>query len=379
VRINIKNKVNDFTKALSGSNIFILFSYIIIIGIALSSVLLFRSSSFLVNLDGVDQTYTWYQKLATSIHNGYLPLWSIGNYGGQSFAGDFIVGVFYPLNIFWSLLFGNGNGMSELSINLLIVLHFVLAGFGAFLLFKQLGAKRWSSFLVGLTYALSGVVAARSAAQADIFYGLALLPYPLYFVAKSRVSSSKTMLTLSGVFLGLMVLAGHIQPFFNCFLMILVLEFSYLYKDISGGVTRLKSIFQTLIRCVYVLTIAVLISLPQLLLAAQYLFNTYRVQVVGYSSPGEKIGFFDFAGGFNINIDEIVSSVIDPAGHLVRDGNYVYIGLTSLFIIILSLTLLSKKVINKTIIAENKLFLYTIGTLSLLSSRTANMVFCVTL
>lgn len=363
---NIKNKIGVYAKLFSGSNTFIFLTYVIVIGAALSSVLAFRASSFLVNIDGVDQTYTWYQKLSTSIHNGYLPLWNIGNYGGQSFAGDFIVGVFYPLNIVWVLVFGSSNGMTEIAINSLIAAHFVLAAFGAFLLFKQLGSKRWTSFLIGLTYALAGAVAARSAAQADIFYGLALVPYPLYFVTRSRTSHRKIMLSLSGIFLGLMILAGHVQPFFNCFLMILALEASYLYTDIKHGLEKIKLIFLTLARCTYVLFVAIIVSLPQLILSAQYLFNTYRVQVVGYSAPGEKIGFFDFAGGFNLNIEELLPSMIDPAGHLVRDGNYVYIGLSALFVIILCLVLFSKKMLNKKIIADNKFFLYTIGTLSIL-------------
>ena len=66
----------------------------VLVGLALltffvfSGIFLFGHTTFLTNLDNVDQTYTWYQKLATSWHHGYLPVWNANTYSGSSFAGE---------------------------------------------------------------------------------------------------------------------------------------------------------------------------------------------------------------------------------------------------------------------------------------------------
>ena len=47
------------------------------------------SGSFFVFPDAQEQTYAWWQKLAVTWHQGYLPLWDANVYGGRSFIGEF--------------------------------------------------------------------------------------------------------------------------------------------------------------------------------------------------------------------------------------------------------------------------------------------------
>lgn len=271
------------------------------------------------------------------MHDGFLPIWNSNVFGGQSFAGELQPGVFYPLNILWVLLFGSASGISQSALDWLVALHFVIAAFGCYLLLKQLGAKKWAAFLAGLTFAFSGVLALRSVSQTVIFFGLALLPYPLYFLAKYHDEARKRYrwLIFSGLALGLIILSGHIQPFYHAFLALVIFEAAFIYKkyaNFSGLKTQLWSAVK---RLVVIMACALAIAAPQVWLSAQYLPHSYRVQAEGYAGPGEKIDYGDFSKAFNVNIHEY-ANLIDPVGYQIRDDNNLFIGLVPLFLIILA-------------------------------------------
>ncbi|MBI2591889.1 hypothetical protein HYW36_00165 [Candidatus Saccharibacteria bacterium] len=303
----------------------------------LSGVLIFRETTFFTNLDNVDQFYTWYQKLATAIHDGYLPIWNSNVFSGQSFAGELQPGVLYPINIIWVWLFGSGAGISQAALDWLVALHFVIAAFGCFLLLKQLGARRWAAFLAGLTFAFSGVLALRSVSQTAIFFGLALLPYPLYFLAKYHAPNQnrRRWLIFSGLALGLIILSGHIQPFFHAFLALVIFEAVFIYKKYTRFSGLKAQLWSSTKRLVVIIACALAIAAPQVWLSARYLPNSYRVQAEGYSRPDEKIDYGDFSKAFNIDVHEY-ANLIDPVAYQIRDGNNLFIGLVPLFLIILA-------------------------------------------
>jgi len=305
--------------------------------ILLSGVLIFHKTTFFTNLDNVDQFYTWYQKLATSLHDGYLPIWNSNVFSGQSFAGELQPGVFYPLNILWVAVFGSAQGISQYALDWLVALHFVIAAFGCYLLLKQLGARKWAAFLAGLTFAFSGVLALRSVSQTVIFFGLALLPYPLYFLAKyhCEIKKRRRWLVASGLALGLIILSGHIQPFYHAFLALVIFEAVFIYKKYTD-LSRLRTQLWSAVKCLAVIiACALAIAAPQVWLSAQYLPQTYRVQADGYAGPGEKIDYGDFSKAFNVDVHEY-ANLIDPVAYQIRDGNNLFIGLVPLFLIILA-------------------------------------------
>lgn len=305
--------------------------------VLLSSVLVFHVTTFFTNLDNVDQFYTWYQKLAVSLHHGYLPLWNSNVFGGQSFAGELQPGIFYPLNILWVTIFGSVHGISQSALDWLVALHFMIAAFGCYLLLKQLGAKKWAAFLAGLTFAFSGVLALRSVSQTVIFFGLALLPYPLYFFAKYRSEPEprRRWLVASGLALGLIILSGHIQPFYHAMVALAIFETVLIYKKYSGFSNLWGQLLSGAKYFGVIIVCALVIAAPQVLLSAQYLPHTYRVQADGYSGPGEKISYGDFSKAFNVDVHEY-ANLIDPVSYQIRDGNNLFIGLVPLFLIILA-------------------------------------------
>lgn len=297
----------------------------------LASVLVFGQTTFFTNLDNVDQFYTWYQKLATSVHQGYLPIWNANTFSGQSFAGELQPGVFYPLNIIWVWLFGSGAGISQLALDYLVAVHFALAAFGSYLLLKQLGAEKWAAFLAGITFAFSGGMAFRSISQTAIFFGLSLLPLALFFFVKAygEVKKRWLWLGLAGAFLGLIILSGHIAPFYFALLSMGIFALVWLWGRRASWAGFARELLKVTKDFAVVLTMCVLVALPQIWVSTQYLGDSYRIQATGYLSADEKIDYGHFAKSFSLEIHEFIN-LVDPVTYQIRDGNSIFIGLATL-------------------------------------------------
>lgn len=334
----------------------------------LSSVLVFHVTTFFTNLDNVDQFYTWYQKLATSVHHGYLPIWNANVFAGQSFAGELQPGVFYPVNLLWVAVFGSVHGISQLALDYLVATHFALAAFGCYLLLKQLGARQWTAFLAGITFAFSGAVAFRSISQTAIFFGMALLPYPLYFLARfhSQTRRRAWWLVACGALLGIIILAGHIAPFFFAVLALGMFELAYIWKDFAGWQSLGKPVLQTVKTFAVVLLSAGVIAAPQLWISSSYLTNSYRIQAGGYVGPDDKIGYGEFAKSFNLDIHEFIN-LVDPVTYQIRDGNNIFIGLAPLGVIILAIALAGRQLKKTTLWAKHGVFVTVLLAVSIIA------------
>lgn len=299
----------------------------------LAPVLIFQTTTIFVNQDNVDQFYAWYQKIASSWHHGYLPLWNANVYSGWEFAAELQPGVLYPINWLWVALFGSVNGISEYALNWLVALHFWLAAFGAYLLLKQMTVAKWAAFLAGLTYAFSGVVASRSVAQTVIFFGLALIPFILCFFVKYHDSQRIRWLLACGALLGLLFVVGHIQPFFHALLVLVIFEVVYLFKKRTNWPKFRPMLIRSVRDFMIVGVSAILIMLPQLVVSGYYLTHAYRVQASGLIGPDEKIGYGEFAKPYNIDMHEFIN-LVDPVTYQMRDGNNMFIGLAPLAVIL---------------------------------------------
>ena len=147
-------------------------------------VLVSRTRSFFVFPDNVQQFYPWYEKLSSGGSVGYLPFWDANAFAGHFFLGEFQTGIFYPLNLLWVLLFGTPAGIDIFYLELLVVFHFFLASLGMYLLAREWELSQIASLGAAIVFAYSGAVAFRAEAQICIFYGLALLPFVIFFLAR---------------------------------------------------------------------------------------------------------------------------------------------------------------------------------------------------
>lgn len=326
-------------------------------------VLVSRTGSFYVLPDNVQQFYPWYQKLSQAVHSGYLPFWDANAFTGHFFLGEFQAGMFYPPNLLWVLLFGTPTGIDIYYLELLVVFHFFLASLGMYLLGREWGLGRISGLGAAVVFAYSGAVAFRAEAQICIFYGLALLPFVIFFLARYVKTSRLLYLIAAGIVMGLQVLAGHIQPPFHT----AVIASFYLLSDAlrrQGGIRRRVIRFAGALALLGVIACAA--SAPQLVPGLEYLQVAYRnVGAARPLYPGEVVPFAIFAYTNIVEPSQFLN-LLDPAKYYIPDGNEIYIGVFPLLLIALFLVRRAPTS-SGSLFRANRLWLLALAVLAVLA------------
>jgi hypothetical protein len=247
-----------------------------------------REDSFFIKLDNLQQQYAFFQKLASSIHKGYLPVWDANTYGGRSFVGELLPGVFYPPNLIWAWIFGSKAGIDVWYLDLLVVVHYFVCLFGMYRLARLFNLSTTGAVFCALVFSYTGALSQRSGGQTCVFFGDSLLPWVIFFLAKFYTSGRKWLyLVFSGLIAGLQLSAGHIQPFFHTAFIGAILAAFYEYSQWK----KWQNFLVSLLKMIPLFFICVaLISLPQLYYSAEYLSDCYRRMGGGYYiSSGQKV------------------------------------------------------------------------------------------
>lgn len=336
--------------------------------IVLAPVLIDQTRAFFMGQDNVHQFYTWYQKLSVGWHNGYLPIWNSNVYGGGPFAAEMQPGVLYPLNLLWVALFGSARGISENALNWLVALHYWIAAIGAYLLAKELKVKKWVAYAAGITFAFSGMIAGRSGGQTAIFFALAYITYPVLFLIKFHKSNKKLRygwLILAGFFLSLTLLAGHGGPFFYALIVVAIFEAAYVFKNINVK-NWWRQILAATRNLALILMTAFVVALPQIIISAPYLSNSYRLQTTGFTAPSQKLKYLDYSSVFIVSLSDF-ANMIDPMSYGIIDGNSLFIGLVPLVSIAIVFMLYRKKLSRTETWQQYSLFIKTLIVTSFLA------------
>jgi hypothetical protein len=198
-----------------------------------------------------------------AIHDAYargrLPVWMADVSGGRPLAPNPNAGALYPLRPLLSLL------PFSLATRLFPVLHWILAGLGAYLLTRRLGCSRSGAWIGAVTYAFSGV------GVSQVFYpsthpGVSLLPWIVWATVLEPARPAWRVAALS-VLLGMDLLAGDI------FTVALALSASLLWVLIGREVTgRSRRVFEL----AGALGLALLAAMPQVLATALWAPLTER-------------------------------------------------------------------------------------------------------
>jgi len=98
------------------------------------------------------QIIPWRAFATASLRAGHLPLWNPYTYSGEPFLGGFQSALLYPLNVIFV-----GLPLAR-AINLSILLHFVILGWGLYRWGGQRGLHPVAGVVCGVTFVLSGVV-----------------------------------------------------------------------------------------------------------------------------------------------------------------------------------------------------------------------------
>lgn len=295
--------------------------------IAFWSVLVRHDRSFYVYPDNVRQIYPWFQKFASAVHHGYLPLWDANVNAGNSFVGEIQTGLFYPINLLVVTIFGTSHGISIAVLENLVILHFVIASFGTYLFCRTLGTPPLAAAFAGILFSYSGPHANRAMAQVPIFFTYSLLPFVAYFALRFAQTRRLRFAAIAGIVVGMQVLAGHFAAPFLATL----IAFALIVAAENASL-RLKIVAT----CVVAVG-AFLVGSPQIFFGFQHLANAYRI--VGTPEPTLATAHIPLSA-----IDELA---LQPSGLLTffdpvhftggMDGNGIFIGVVPIVILLICL------------------------------------------
>jgi len=174
------------------------------------SVFLF-SPNATIHWDLADVSYPAQKYFADSIHAGHLPHWTPYLFSGMPFLSDPETGAWYPLH--WPFL---AIGITPRVMVWELALHAFLALAGAFLLARKLLDDALPAVIAAMLYAWGGFFAAHSS-QLGMFEAACLLPWLLWTAMSAIETGNRRYFALTGLFAGLIVLAGHFDAALYCF------------------------------------------------------------------------------------------------------------------------------------------------------------------
>jgi hypothetical protein len=145
-----------------------------------------------------------------AILQGEFPHWTPYEFSGTPFFATQLPGVLYPGNILLSIAPVNENGLWYL-IELFLLLHLLVAGFGMFLfVWKGKGLSSSAAMFAGVSYMLCGFLVCHQVHPMMVNI-VAWVPLILYLLEKGVVQKRISFHLWAGIILGLSVLAGQPQ------------------------------------------------------------------------------------------------------------------------------------------------------------------------
>ncbi len=159
--------------------------------------------------DFLYQNYPFRNFAATSLAAGDLPLWNPYTFDGMPFLADIQTTVFYLPSLLLTL-FVSGGRLNFYWLELVIILHFFLAGVSMYYLARSFALERIPSLFAGAAYMLSGFMVAHAIHQQMVGV-VAWAPLILLLFRKTLADPRGIWVFLGGLVLGHSILAGFPQ------------------------------------------------------------------------------------------------------------------------------------------------------------------------
>lgn len=159
-----------------------------------------------------------------------FPHWNPYTFGGMPFFSAIHTGVLYPGNLILSFL-PLSTGQLWYALQLMIVVHVLIAGICMFLMCRYFKISRLSSLIAGISFAFCGFFVVHII-HSLMLYILAWLPLIVLLFHKGIRDDKFQYIALGGTVLGVTVLAGHPQITFYEFLFLGAFSL-YLFLKVS--------------------------------------------------------------------------------------------------------------------------------------------------
>jgi hypothetical protein len=164
------------------------------------------SGQYTLHGDFASLTYPWANYVAHNFQEGRLPLWDNLRAAGYPFLISSQAQVFYPASLFLPLLLEGGK-VSYQGLEIIVLLHFLAAGFFAYLLGRRLGLSFAAALITGLSFMSCGFFLANSNHKATV-ETVAWLPLVFYAVDRLIHKPGPASLAIAGPAGAMMILAG---------------------------------------------------------------------------------------------------------------------------------------------------------------------------
>ncbi|MCJ7616740.1 MAG: YfhO family protein [Desulfobacterales bacterium] len=201
-----------------------------------------------------------------------FPFWNPYFYCGQPFFAALQPGILYPLNIFFILL------PFDLAFNLIIVLHYFLAGIFTYFFIKTVNGSNIGALIGAIIFMLSGYLLSVHNLLTHLL-SVVWLPLILLCYQNYLIKGSLRPLVFTSVCLAMMFLGGGVEILYATFVVIVILLF---FPDPFGvGITP-PPLKKRVFSFGLVLILFLLLSAVQLLPFLELLFKSIRADGLSY-------------------------------------------------------------------------------------------------
>lgn len=179
--------------------------------------------------DFIEYVYPVQTFAANEFAKGEIPFWNAFTFVGMPFFADLQVGFFYPFNRLLSLFVSNNN-LPVVILELVIVLHFLIAQINSYFLARFFKISTYGAVIAAISYSFSMMMVCH-VIHPMIVYHLAWLPLILMFFLKGFQEKKLSNSILAGIIFGFVMLSGHPQM---TLYIGLLLGFAFLWFFVSG-------------------------------------------------------------------------------------------------------------------------------------------------
>lgn len=243
--------------------------------------------------DFIYQNYPFRSFAATSLAHGELPLWNPYTFNGMPFLADIQTTVLYIPCLLLTLFVSEG-ALSYYWLQLMIILHFLLAGAGMFYLAKSFSLKNTPSVFAGAAYLLSGYMIVHAIHQQNVTL-VAWYPLILLFFRKAMNEPRWRYVFLCALTLGHSILAGYPQLSLYLYMFLgLYFVFELLTRFTRNELLSRPAVMMS-VKAASIVLISLLLAMVQLLPTLELSELSQRAQITFEKASEGSLAFSQLA------------------------------------------------------------------------------------
>ena len=273
---------------------------------------------------------------ATSMALGHLPLWNPYTFSGMPFLADIQTTVLYLPCVALALFVRDG-GLNFYWLEAMVIAHYVLAGWGMYLLASSLDLKRAPALFAGVTYMLSGFMITHAIHQ-QIITMVAWFPLVTMLFRVSLTQARWRPAFLCALLLGHSTFAGYPQLslYFHTFLFAYFLFL--LLSAYRGRALFSRPAFVLAAKAGMIVGLGLAVAAIQLLPTAELAELSQRAQITYEKSTEGSLAWSQLLTAF---VPKLFGAAGAQASTYWGPGTYWYFWETCIYIGILPLMLLA--------------------------------------